>query len=139
MPQSFNKIWIHSVWSTKNRKHLIHSKYEQIIFDYMTSKFIELGCPVRIINGMGDHVHCLFLINPKRSKANIIKNVKGSTSHFINQFIKPEEKFEWQHGYGSFSISESELERTFLYIKNQKIKHLKQEYFQAIHETNSKI
>ena len=75
----------------------------------MTSKFIELGCPVRIINGMGDHVHCLFLLNPKRSMADIIKNVKGSTSHFINHFIKPEEKFEWQHGYGSSSISESEL------------------------------
>lgn len=52
---------------------------------------------------------CMFLLNPKRSKADIIKNVKGSTSHFINHFIKPEEKFEWQHGYGSSSISESEL------------------------------
>jgi hypothetical protein len=62
----------------------------------------------------------------------IIKNVKGSSSHFINHFIQPEEKFEWQHGYGSFSISESELELTFLYIKNQKLKHLNQEYLQVL-------
>ncbi len=57
MPQSYNKIWIHSVWSTKNREPLITPKYEQIIFDFMRSKFKELGCPVRIINGMSDHVY----------------------------------------------------------------------------------
>ncbi len=132
MPQSYNKIWIHSVWSTKNREPLIAPKYEQIIFDYMRSKFKELGCPVRIINGMSDHVHCLFLLNPNRSMADVIKNVKGSTSYFVNNILKLKIKFAWQDGYGSFSIGESSVNRTFEYIENQKTKHSKQSYYQEM-------
>jgi len=79
MPHSYNQIWLHAIWATKYRQPLIDSKIEKAIFDFMRKQFEELGCPVRIINGMPDHVHCLFLQNPKKSVAETIKQIKGLT------------------------------------------------------------
>lgn len=84
MSHSLHKIWIHTIWSTKNRQALIPSPIASRVYDYMCGQFRELGCHVFAINGMPDHVHCLFLINPLRSPADVIKQVKGATSHWIN-------------------------------------------------------
>ena len=72
---------------------------------------------------MPDHVHCLFLLNPSKSVAEVIKQIKGSSSHLINQRNLILEKFAWQTGYASFSVSQSALEKVFQYIKNQKTHH----------------
>lgn len=98
---------------------LIQSPVEKKVHQFMAEQLRELGCPVRIINGMPDHVHCLFLLSPQKSMADVIKQVKGSSSHFINQNELIAEKFAWQTGYAAYSVSESVLERVFQYIKNQ--------------------
>ena len=85
MPHSFNKIWIHAVWSTKERLPLIKPEIEKILYVFVGNQFRESGCPVRIINGMPDHIHCLFLQNPQKSVSEIIKQIKGSSSHYINE------------------------------------------------------
>jgi len=123
MPQSYYKIWLHVVFSTKHRLPLIEPFVERRIHDHMREQLIEYGCPVRIINGMADHVHLLFLHNPRMTIADIIKQVKGNTSHWINQLDLVRFKFAWQEGYGAFSVSESQLERVFQYIHNQKEHH----------------
>jgi REP element-mobilizing transposase RayT len=128
MPHSYNKIWIHAVWSTKERLPLIHSAIENKIHEYLKSQFIEMGCPVRIINGMSDHIHCLFLLNPQKPVTEVIKQVKGSSSHFINSSNFTEQKFAWQTGYAAFSVSESVMEKVFNYIKNQKEHHAKKTF-----------
>jgi len=115
MPHSFNKIWIHSIWSTKDRVALIQPSIENEVHEYMRNQFVESGCPVRIINGMPDHVHSLFLLNPQRGIADIIKQVEGSTSHYINEQDLIKEKFAWQTGYAAYSVSESVLEKVYLY------------------------
>jgi REP element-mobilizing transposase RayT len=81
---------------------------------------MNLLMPVRIINGMPDHVHCLLLLNPNKAVTEIIKQVKGSCSHEINKQNIIKEKFAWQTGYAAYSVSESVLEKVFQYIKNQK-------------------
>ncbi len=96
----------------------------------MTEQFREQGCPVRIINGMPDHVHCLFLQNPQKSIADVIKQTKGSSSHFINQENIIAEKFAWQTGYAAYSVSESVVEKVFQYIKIQKQHHQKKTFQQ---------
>ncbi len=134
MSHSFNRIWIHAVWSTKERLPLITPKVEKLIHKFMSNQFFELGCPVRIINGMPDHVHCLFLLNPQKSISEIIKHIKGGVSHYINQQNLIPEKFAWQTGYASFSVSESVEERTFHYIKNQKVHHKFRGYEEEVQE-----
>tara|TARA_R110002020_G_scaffold209521_1_gene415507 strand:- start:1534 stop:1788 length:255 start_codon:yes stop_codon:yes gene_type:complete len=84
MPHSYNNIWIHAIWATKERAPLINSSVESKIHSFLKEQFRELGCPIRIINGMPDHIHCLFLLNPQKSITDVIKQVKGSSSHFVN-------------------------------------------------------
>ena len=134
MPHSFNKIWIHAIWATKDRLPLIHSNVEYKIHQFLSEQLREQGCVVRNINGMPDHIHCLFLLNPKKSVADVIKQVKGSSAHFINQQNLIPEKFAWQTGYAAYSVSESVVEKVFLYIKGQKQHHQKKTFQQEYDE-----
>jgi len=123
MSHSLSKIWIHAVWATKERKPLVISSIEGKVYQFISSQLREMGCPVRIINGMPDHVHCLFLLSREKSISDVIKQIKGSSSHFINQNEMISEKFAWQTGYAAFSVSESGVEKVYQYIKNQKRHH----------------
>jgi REP element-mobilizing transposase RayT len=134
MPHSFNKIWIHAIWATKERQPLIEAHAEKKIHDILREELREAGCPVRIVNGMADHVHLLFLLNPQKSVAEVIKQVKGSSSHTINQENLVTQKFAWQTGYAAYSVSESQLEKVFGYILNQKAHHSKQNFEQEYDE-----
>jgi putative transposase len=125
MSHSFNKLWIHAIWATKNRQELIDYSIEKKVYDYIREELIDLACPVRIINGMPDHVHALFLLNPQKSITDVIKQIKGSSSHSINGENLILEKFAWQTGFAAYSVSESQLEIVYNYIKNQKQHHLK--------------
>ncbi|WDF59667.1 IS200/IS605 family transposase [Flavobacterium sp. KACC 22758] len=125
MSHSFTKLWIHAIWATKNRKELIDFSIEKTLYDFICQELTELGCPVRIINGMPDHVHVLFLQNPQKTISDIVKQIKGSSSHFMNRGEFILEKFAWQTGFGAFSVSESQLDAVYNYIKNQKQHHLK--------------
>ena len=130
MPHSFNKIWIHAIWATKERQPFIHLSVENKIHQFINEQLRELGCPVRIINGMPDHIHCLFLLSPQKSIAEVIKQIKGSSSHYINQNNLIDEKFAWQTGYAAYSVSESVVDKVFQYIKNQKQHHEKKTFQQ---------
>jgi REP element-mobilizing transposase RayT len=134
MPQSYTRIWIHTVWGTKHRLPYISNKVESMIHDFIREQFRMLGCPVRIIDGTPDHVHSLFLLSPTKSISDIIKQVKGSSSYFINENELIEEKFGWQNGYGAFSVSDSAVEAVYRYIKNQKQHHRIETYEQEFEE-----
>ncbi|MDX5347705.1 MAG: IS200/IS605 family transposase [Hymenobacteraceae bacterium] len=107
----------------KDRQKLITQDVEQKIYALIREQFKENGCTARIINGMPDHVHCLFLLNSGKSISEIIKQTKGSTSHTINQSNLFSQKFAWQTGYAAFSVSESVLDKVIAYIENQKHHH----------------
>ncbi len=98
MSHSYNKIWIHSIWATKDRMQLLLPSIEQKVHQFISAQLQKQGCPVRIVNGMPDHIHCLFLLNPQKSIAEVIKQIKGSSSHFVNQHNLIAEKFSWQTG-----------------------------------------
>ncbi len=83
---------------------------------------------------MSDHVHCLFLLNGQKSISEVIKQVKGSTSHSINEQNIILEKFTWQTGYAAYSVSESQLEKVYAYILNQKEHHKKKNFIQEYDE-----
>jgi REP element-mobilizing transposase RayT len=76
-----------------------------------------------IINGMADHVHILVGLNPDKSISDLVKEIKRSTTNFINEERWLSVKFSWQKGYGAFSYSHSQLPRIIGYIKNQEQHH----------------
>jgi len=128
MPRSYSQIWVHAVWATKNRRPMIHPKIERELFDFMKEELKKMGCMVSIVNGMPDHVHCLFGINPQKSITDIIKQIKGSSSYFVNKNNLIPEKFIWQRGFGVFGVSHSTVDNVYYYIRNQKQHHLKRTF-----------
>lgn len=123
MSTSFNRILVHAVWSTKYRQKLIYSSIEKEIHEFIKAKFNDMGCSVVIINGMPDHVHCLFLMSRTKSISEIIKFVKGSSSHYINERKLLNTPFMWQIGYGAFSVDHANIDYIANYIRNQKRHH----------------
>lgn len=95
------------------------------IYRALETEFMKFKCRVGIINGMPDHIHCLFQLNPNQALSAVIKQVKGASSHFINQEHLVSGHFCWQNGYAAFSVSESGYSKVYRYIKYQKQRHAK--------------
>jgi len=123
MSHSMNRIWIHSIWSTKDRSPFLIEEKRKIIIPHLRDQFKVMNCEVRIINGIEDHLHSLFLINSKKSLSETIKNIKGESSRWINEKKLFDTKFSWQVGYAAFSVSESLLKKSELYIRDQADHH----------------
>jgi putative transposase len=120
---SYNKLWTHVVFSTKNREPLITPIVEEHLHPHLRQLLIEQGCVPSIINGMPDHIHLLFLQNPSKPLTETIKNLKGNSSHWINQNDFMPTPFSWQTGYAAFSVSESIVGKVHAYISKQKEHH----------------
>jgi putative transposase len=123
MPHSLCSVWIHSIFTTKIREFLISDKIEDEVYAHITEQMELAGCSPEIINGMPDHIHMLFQLSAKISIADLLKQIKGNTPHWINENNLIDGKFEWQTGYAAYSVSESELQTVYYYIKNQKLHH----------------
>jgi putative transposase len=134
MSHSLNKIWLHVIFSTKDRYPLIKPTTELLIYNHIKEQLIECGCFVRIINGMPDHLHLFYLQNHKMAVSDTIKQIKGNTGHWINEQGLMPEKFAWQTGYAAYSVSESQLEKVHKYIANQKQHHQHKSFQQEYEE-----
>jgi len=122
MPYAFVNLYIHTVFSTKNRELLITHMLKRQIYGMMVKELGKMDCKIIAINGMPDHVHLLFKLKAAQNLAKIIKQVKGASSRQIDE-LGIIENFEWQVGYGAFSVSKSLVEKTKLYIDNQERHH----------------
>ena len=133
MSHSLVKVWIHGIFVTKDKSSLIKDTFESQLHTHIKNKLEnELDCKVRNINGTEDHIHILFLLSPNYSLKDIFQNVKGESSHWVNQSNFINHKFAWQTGYGAFSVSESMVSKVDKYIANQKEHHKKMSYEEEI-------
>ena len=123
MSNSFYNVWIHAVFATKDRQHLISLDLEEVLYPFLFDEFSQLGCKLKIVNGLSDHIHCLFMLDAKKSYAEVMKQIKGTSSHYINEHNFIFEKFAWQKGYAAFSVSDFAVESVDEYIKKQKVKY----------------
>lgn len=124
------RIWIHAIWSTKGNAPFLTSSIEKPVHLFLHNKFEEAGCKTRIINGMPDHVHCLFQQNPLKSVSDVIRQVKGGSSCWINHQGMMKEKFAWQKGYAAYSVGTAGLEWVQHYIAEQKTHHRQKSFRQ---------
>lgn len=124
-PNSFTKLYAHVVFTPKGRNSLLSESLSENIHKYIYGILVEKKCYPVAINGMKDHIHLLFGFPPKTSIEDLIRDVKRSSSLFINQKINTYLKFSWQEGYGAFTVSYRELDHVFKYVLNQKEHHSK--------------
>jgi putative transposase len=125
MSHSFYKVWLHLVFVTYKRQFLITPNLEQFLYKHLQFLLMEASCFPVAINGMPDHIHLLFQMTPTKSISDLVRNLKGLSSHTINTSGIANTTFAWQTGYAVFSVSESQVERVKNYIINQKQHHQK--------------
>ncbi|ASB49112.1 IS200/IS605 family transposase [Alkalitalea saponilacus] len=130
MPNTYTQIHIHAVFAVKNRLSLISKLWEQRLYQYITGIIQNHGHKMLSINGMPDHVHILFGMRPIQSLSDLMRDVKGDSSLWINESKFVAGKFSWQDGYGAFSYSKSQIPAVASYIENQKTHHQKKSFME---------
>jgi putative transposase len=129
MAHAITKIWLHIIFSTKERQYLINTDFESKLHNHIKNKLIsQFNCCVKAINGTSDHIHILLLLNTNYSVQDILHNIKGESSYWVNQNNFIESRFAWQIGYSAFSLSQSHVIAAEKYILNQKEHHKKISY-----------
>jgi REP element-mobilizing transposase RayT len=127
-PGTFTQIYLQLVFSPKHRDCLLVPQIRPRVFEYMSGIVTNLGHKSIIINGVSDHVHLFLGFNPKISVPETVKEIKRSSSMFINEQRFFLGKYEWQEGYGGFSYGKSQIESVYEYILNQENHHAKKTF-----------
>mgnify|MGYP005755027141 CR=1 FL=1 len=135
----FVKVYIHLVWSTKNRVPYLNSKELRLtVWNHIRENAQKKEIFVDFINGYSDHCHCLISIGVSQTIDKTVQLLKGESSFWINKNKLTKEKFEWQDEYFAVSVSESMLDKTRDYIKNQEENHQKKTFQDEYDEFMSK-
>ncbi len=121
---AYSRLYIHMVWSTKHRHPLLTPEVKKTLFPYMGGIFRNQNAHVEIINGVIDHVHMLVRIPTSISVADVARQVKGSSSRFLNEQAGTR-VLQWQEKYGAFSVNPKEIGVVRNYIANQERHHHK--------------
>jgi len=130
------RIWVHLVFSTKNREKLIFRELREKLIEHIKSNAKTKGIWIDSINCTDDHVYVLLSLGTEQSVSKVAMLIKGESSYWINKNKLTSTKFEWQDEYYAASLSESLLKNVREYILNQgdhhKNKSFSDEYTELI-------
>lgn len=138
MSQSLAQVVLHITFSTKQRKRLLQDKQLREALDaYVVGTLCNIHCPSIITRSVDDHIHILCNLARTVAIAQLLKEVKASSSAWVKDRVADLRDFYWQGGYGAFSVSPSNVEQVSQYIANQEEHHRKmtfQEEFRLLLE-----
>jgi len=119
----FVKVWVHFVWSTKNREPFLTDEIRADVFGHIRENARTKQIHLDFINGYTDHVHCLISLGTDQTLEKLMQLIKGESSFWINKNRLCKTKFEWQDEYFAVGVCESTLENARKYIANQESHH----------------
>jgi putative transposase len=126
MAQSLAKILLHLVFSTKARRPFLRDKLLRAeLHRYLGGILANLECQPVIIGGVEDHVHLLFAHPRTATVSAVVKELKRGSSVWVKGHAPGLSDFEWQNGYGVFSIGQSQVEDVRAYVDGQEEHHRK--------------
>jgi REP element-mobilizing transposase RayT len=128
MPNTFSKLYIHHVSAVKYRQALILPSFEEELYKYIVGIIKNLGQTPLQVNGMPDHIHIAARLRPDMAPATFVQKVKANSSKWINEQGFLPQRFNWQTGGGTFSVSRTHVDALHHYIKNQKAHHAKKSF-----------
>jgi len=128
MPHSYVSNLVHYIFSTKERFPFIDQELESRLWPYMGGIARENGMKALAIGGTHDQVHTLLSLPATLSVAKAIQLIKGGSSKWVHDRLPKYRKFEWQDGYGAFSVSASQMKQVITYIDGQKEHHRKKTF-----------
>jgi REP-associated tyrosine transposase len=125
---SFTSILIHCVWSTKKREPFLSSDVRNRLWPYLGGIARENKMKALAVGGVADHVHMLISLPGTLSVSKALQLLKGNSSKWIHDTFPKLHSFEWQEGYGAFSIGISAVGATVGYISDQGEHHRKRSF-----------
>jgi putative transposase len=125
MAQSLAKIYVHLIFSTKNRERTIPDHLRPTLHSYMGGILKEQGCIPVEINSEPDHAHVLFTLSRTAALSEVVGNLKKGVTNWLHEQSPELRGFYWQNGYGAFSVSQSALGDVREYIRHQREHHKK--------------
>src|SRR5437773_12146368 len=128
MPQSLAKILIHLIYSTKNREPFLIEGLRDELHRYTATILKELDSPALLMNSVEDHVHILFSLSRTQQVSHLVQEAKTGTSKWLKTKAPNLARFQWQNGYGAFSVSQSNLDDGLNYIAKQPEHHRKKTF-----------
>jgi len=130
----YTKVWIHLIWSTKNRQKIITEDLRKNLLEHIKENCCIKGIHLDSINCLSDHIHVLISLHPDQNISKVVQLIKGESSYWINKTQKIRIKFEWQSEYMAVSVSESNIEKVRRYIFNQHEHHREKSYVEEYNE-----
>ncbi len=134
MANTYTQVHIHAIFSVQNRECIIKQSWKEELYRYLTGIIQNNGHKLLAINGMPDHIHVFFGMRPTQSLSNLMQDIKGDSSKWINNKGLINSRFSWQEGYGAFSYNKSSVDCVIDYIKNQEVHHRKKTFTEEYHE-----
>ena len=128
MPNTYTQIHIQVVFAVKHRDSCIKDSWKNELYKYITGIVQGNNHKMIAINGVSDHIHVFIGLRPTQSISELMQDIKGSSSKWINEKHWVNGIFEWQNGYGAFSVSSSQLMVVIKYIENQENHHKNQTF-----------
>ena len=136
MPNTYSQIYIQILFAVKGRSNLINKDHREELHKYMSGVVRNRDQKMLAVFCMPDHTHMLIGMKPSISVSDLVRDVKASSSGFINDQKWVVGKFNWQGGFGAFSYSRSQIDRVIKYILNQEEHHrkktFKEEYLELL-------
>ncbi len=129
MANTYSNLFYHIVFSTKGRKDVIDRNFEARAFGRTSGALRETQEIIAVQGGgIENHIHILILAKPKIAPSQIVQWLKGESSRWIHETFDELKEFEWQDGFGIFSVSKQNVPRVVEYIKNQRGHHTEQTF-----------
>ena len=122
---SFVSCLIHCVWATKERRPFLTANLQERLWPYLGGIARENGMKALGVGEVADHVHMLISLPSTLAIAKAVQLLKGNSSKWMHDTFPDESDFNWQEGYGAFSIGISGVDDTLTYLRNQAAHHRK--------------
>jgi putative transposase len=133
---SFTQLNYHFVFATKYRHPAINEPIRERLYEYMGGILRNLDGRLLEVGGMPDHIHLLIKLSPSHAVSDTLRDLKANSSKWVHDTFTSTRTFEWQKGYGGFTVSHSQLARVTTYIRNQAEHHrkmtFKEEYMKLL-------
>ena len=128
MSQSLSKLYVHATFHIKRNGVSLRKQDFEPLYAYIGQVLKSMDCHPIEIGGVENHIHVLSTISKNISLAKMMEEIKRHSSRWLKALDPYYEDFGWQGGYGGFSVSQSVVERTALYIRNQEQHHRKMSF-----------
>jgi len=132
MPNTYTQIYIHIVFAVKSRMRLIPSEHKEALHQYITGIIKKQGNTPIAINSMPDHIHILLGMRPDILLSDIVRDIKSSSTRYIQLSRWSSNRFKWQEGFAAFSYARSQLPIVARYIARQEAHHAKSTFSEEL-------